>query len=249
MERLGQLGVDSCPVLGLAGRAAKLCRLGRADCALCQSAFTLWEGPMARRFRHPQSMHLAIALVVAAPLVCNFPPIGFGPSPTLTQLTLATAFLLPSATPPTVRISEVPAATQEESPSPTSFHLSSGNDYPLGANQCFDLDNEVEVPCSATSADFQFVVEETPTTAAWSIVPVGPTLLRSLGFQYESTEPPAKSLCSGASLGSQQLDLLPMAEIFWNCFQTSEGHLGWLKAQSWVPGTLTFSWATYSAPP
>jgi hypothetical protein len=174
----------------------------------------------------------AIGLALAI-LACSLPGTPTQPPPAPTAAALPEETSLPAETPMT---------------EPTPIHTSSGLDYALGAGLCFDLDSGLEVGCNALEADFRFLAEETATTAEWAIVPLGSTEMRSLGAGYESVDPPTEAMCSTHALLPDPLDLLPMAEVFWNCYRTGEGLVGWLKAHTWTSGTLSFSWATFSAP-
>ncbi len=199
--------------------------------------------------RSPLHRLVAIAAVLAAAsLACNLPTLS-PPPPTETESPIPAQ---PTAMPdPT----EAPTATIDQPPSPsplptsTPLYLSGGESVELGANLCFDLDEGVELACSDPKADVQFEVIETASTAQWAVIALGNTLVRSLGIAYQSQDPPPKADCAFPSGTHDELALLPMAETFWNCFQTGEGRLGWLKTHSWVPGTLIFSWQTFSPPP
>lgn len=171
-----------------------------------------------------------VALLGLGLLACNLPTTGTDtPAP-----------------PPT---SPEPPVDMPEQPSATSQPILAGTNVTLGANLCFDFDGGMEVDCSDPGADIKFEVVETASTQSWTIIALGSTQLRTLGMGYQGELPPSESECAFEPGASNILDLLPSAEFFWNCFQTGEGLLGWLKAHSWVPGILTFSWASIPAPP
>lgn len=175
-------------------------------------------------------------------LACNLP--GSIPGPVQPTQKPAQS-LTPEAAPSTPIPTEVPPTITVE-PSATALFLSGGENYELPDDACFDLDAGAEVNCQSPEADIQFIAEETESTASWEVRPINPTLIRTLGIDFQSEDPPTKNQCEERELKTEPLVLLPMAETIWNCYRTGESHLGWIRTHSWVPGVLLFSWGTFS---
>jgi hypothetical protein len=142
----------------------------------------------------------------------------------------------------------VPPPSGTAQPGPTAAIVMQVDNATVPANECFDLDAAVVIDCAAIEADFKFVVEQTVSTASWAIRPTYGSYFHELGIQYQSAEPPDWSLCHPGSFTQNDLDLLPMAESFWDCFRTAQQNHGWLIPNEWVPGTLRFDYAICNLP-